>query len=737
MSNVDRREAKQRLGRELFLLVLMAGLLLIMFFRVAYIKGVHGAEYQKMAEQQQVNSTDVRIPALRGSIYDRNGNVLAESVRVYNVILDCQTLIDASPNKQLSTCDQLVATLGLKDDSSIREYMTEEYHEYRYKKLPTGQKISGTQMEEIQQAIDRGRVVGVWFEEDEIRTYTNDTLAAHVLGFNGKYGIEQYYNDYLQGMDGRKMVVAGTGNSFVEEYMPESNGKNLTTTIDEKVQFTIEQILANAVRENNALRGACALMDCTTGAIISMAVVPTFNCNDVTEVYGLTDRYKQEYPDEEDPDYYAYIWSNYLLNTTYEAGSTFKPMFAAAALNEGYINSYEVFVCTGEYHIYDASVFCHNGGIHGSETVEDILQNSCNCGMAMISMRFPLAKWLDYQDAYGIGYLTGVDLAGEVGDYRGLVFTSRSEAERLGTGNAMGVFEKATTAFGQGFKMTPLQLLCAFTSVINGGEYLKPYVVSEITDEFGNVVASHNKEVLRHTISERVSAEIRDYLFGLVEYNYARPAHVDGYLIGGKTGTAEKLGDDGQYLEGRYIVSFVSFVPVDNPKYTMILLIDEPEDENSTPVIETTGTIWEAILPALGLYPDPSLIGYENTRPSLQAYYADATYGTKIDMEEEDPDTDGDGIPNKDDRDIDGDGIPNNQDEDMDGDGIPNTEDGDMDGDGRLNNEDGDVDGDGIPNLEDDDMDGDGIPNDQDDDKDGDGIPNYMDDYIAVDDDFE
>ena len=608
MSSNKSREYKIRSRRTVAVSIIAGILMLALLVRVGYIKGVHGEEYQQRAEAQQLSSTDVEIPALRGSILDRNGNVLAQSTRVYNVILDCQVLIEASESQQLSTLDQLVNTLKLQDDSPIRKFMTSEYESYRYMKLPEGKGISAAQMESIQQGIDKGKVVGVWFEEDENRQYVNDSLAAHVIGFNGTYGVEQYYNDQLEGTSGRKMVVAASGNSYVEEYLAPQNGDNLTLTIDSKVQYNIEQILQDAVQKTNALRGAVILMNSKTGALVAEAEVPTFNLNNVNEVSGLSKEYQQRYPDTSDQDYYPRIWNSWVISSTYEPGSTFKPVFAAAALNEAVINENTPFYCSGHYQIYDAEVNCANGEAHGQETISDIIRNSCNVGMAQISELLPTSKWLEYQEAFGLGTLTGIDISGEVGDNRSLIYLSEDEADALGLTNYMGPFEKATTSFGQGFRVTPIQQICAFNSIINGGEYLKPYVVSEIDDASGNAVSTRSKEVLRNTVSEEVSKKIRQYCLNVVEgEGTGALARVPGYHIGGKTGTGEKLGDDGQYVEGKYIVSFESFVPADDPEYVMLVILDETNTGSSHQIALLSGQIWESILPALGMYPDPSI----------------------------------------------------------------------------------------------------------------------------------
>lgn len=612
----QRRESYSKLGRELVMLIVIIGLMIALLIRVAYIKAVHGNAYQAAAEAQQLSSTDVTIPALRGSILDRNGNVMAESTRIYNVILDCQVMIESSEAKQNSTVETLVSTLKLTSEDQVRRYMTSEYQEYRYMKFTPGKGISAEQMQEIQMGVDEGSVVGVWFEEDESRVYTNDSLAAHLIGFNGVYGVEQYYDSYLTGSSGRKMVVASSGVSYVEEYIEAQDGCTLTMTIDSKVQYMIEEFVAKGVEVTNAVQGAAILLKCNTGEIISMCEVPTYNLNNVTELIGTSEKWLEKNPDKNDPDYYAQVWNSFMISSTYEPGSCFKPMFMSAALNEGIIGIHDPFICNGYYTVYDAEVGCAGGEWHGLEVAGDIIANSCNVGMTQVSLLFPRAKWLLYQEAFGLGNLTGIDISGEAGDNRSLIYVSAEEAERLGTGNAIGFFEKATTAFGQGFRMTPLQLICAMNSVINGGEYLRPFVVSQITDANGNVVETQSKEILRYTIDSWVSAELRSYMRRVVREGTGMNALVPGYDIGGKTGTAEKSDENGGYAEGKYVVSFISFTPVENPEYILLVILDETDRNVSSQAAHLAGQIWEAILPELGLYPDPS-INQEAVSPSL------------------------------------------------------------------------------------------------------------------------
>ncbi len=601
-------------GRTIFFLCVAIALLIFVLIRVAYIKMVHGEEYQTLAEKQQVESTDVIIPALRGNITDRNGNMLAESSRVYNVILDCQVLIEAKQSDQVSTIEQLMQTLGIKDENVIRQYMTDEYRGYRYLKLEEGEGISVSQMEELQAAIDKDKVIGIWFEEAEDRQYVNDSLAAHVVGFNGSYGVEQYYDEYLSGVEGRKMVVASTGNSFVEEYIAAEDGKNLTLTIDTKVQYYMEEVLQQGLINKNAINGCAICMNPKTGEIYGLAVVPTFNLNNPTEVVSVSQKYKKNH-DEKSPDYASAVWTNFAISLAYDPGSTFKPIFASAAMNEAVIGEKDTLICTGVYDVShysatekDLDVRCAGRTVHGTQTVGDIIKNSCNIGMTKLSEKLSVRKWLQYQEAFGLAQLTGIDLVGEGGDSDTLVYMDPEEAVAKDLPySAMYDFQKATTSYGQGFKLTPIQLITAFSSVINGGEYLKPYVVSQITDESGEIIMSQSKEVLRHPISEDISALMREYMYGTVMAGTGQEAQVAGYEIGGKTGTAEKYDEKGELLKDRYVVSFIGYTPVDDPEVVLLVVLDEADGGSSHDTAELASQMFEKILPALGLYPDESL----------------------------------------------------------------------------------------------------------------------------------
>lgn len=583
----NRYQVRKRNMLQGVMLVLLA-LLVVIYGRVLWIKIVHGEEYEAAAEQQQISQTDTVLPALRGTIYDAKGQVMAQSTRVYNVILDCKIIRAAESAQYESTVEKLAEVLEI-DRSVIEAYLTEAYDAVRYQRFDEGKGISAANKQILENTKQAGDIVGVWFEEDEARSYVNGSLMAHVLGFNGTYGVEQVYDQYLKGTNGRQMIVANAAGSYVEEYVASQNGNNLTLTLDATIQYYMEQALQAGVDEYNAIRGCAIAMDPKTGAILGMANVPTFDPNDPMKVSGVTEKYTGKYGTEEsNTEFFQEVWKNYAVNDTYEPGSTFKPIFASAGLEEAVLGTGTPFYCEGTIEYYDRTIQCAYQERHGAETLREIIMNSCNVGMLQISSMLGASAWIEYQDAFGVGSKTGIDLVGEV------------SAGSLVYDENMNPIELATTSFGQGFNMTPIQLITAFSSVINGGELLKPYVVQQVTDVSGNVLLENSKEILRYPISESVSTTMRSYLESVVEEGTGAHAKVEGYAIGGKTGTAQKDG----YEEDKYVCSFIGFTPVEDPQLVLLVILDEPDDGTSNSPSEVAASMLENLLPYMNIYPD-------------------------------------------------------------------------------------------------------------------------------------
>lgn len=559
---------------------------IVILVYVSVIKVVHGKEYEKIAQAQQINVNDEVIPALRGNIYDATGVELAVSERSYNVILDCLVMQSASDKVQKGTVRILCEILSIPDTSLVSKYLDEAYHEYRYLKLPQGEDISESTKEKIQAYLDDGTAAGIWFEETEKRYYPNASLAAHILGFNGVYGVEQYYDQYLTGKDGRRMVVYDADTNYTIQSVDAKDGCDLTLTLNATVQWIMEKELQAGAQKHNSQEACAIAMNPKTGAILGWANVPTFDLNDVTKIIGASKKFEEEYAGD---SYFQRVWNNYGLFFTYQPGSTYKPIFSSIALEEATIGSGTTFKCTKRgFTIADTTFECFEHDVHGTETVREILVNSCNQGMVQISQTLPADVYYKYQQAFGVGQCTGIDLAGEV-DAASLVYTLDS----------LGPVEKATCAFGQGFNMTPIQLITAFSSVINGGEYLKPYVVSRVTDAEGNVVVSNKKTVVRHTISEETSAMMRDFLGSVITKTWGWFYTVPGYTFGGKTGTAQQ----GDYAKEKDIVSFISFTSVEDPQVVLLVIMSADDAASSYHAAEVSKSIMSQILPVLGIYP--------------------------------------------------------------------------------------------------------------------------------------
>ncbi len=584
--NRSRREKMQHSVMMIFFV--LAALLVCVYGRVIWIKVVHGEEYEAAAERQQISQTDVEIPALRGTIYDTRGQVMAESLRVYNVVLDCKAIQESSQALQESTVETLAGVLGIGEDV-LRVYLGPEYADDRYELVKDGKGISTAQMEKLKQAQNEGSAVGIWFEDDENRYYPNGSLMAHVLGFNGAYGVERFYDEELRGTNGRQMITVNSAGSFVEESAPARDGDSLTLTLDATIQYYMEKALADGVNQYGAIQGWAVAMDPKTGAVFGLAKVPTFDLNEPTKVSSVSEHFTEQYgtPDS-NTSYYQQVWKNSVITDTYEPGSTFKPIFASSALEEAVFGVGTTFLCEGTLNYYDREFQCAYKERHGVETIREIIANSCNIGMLQISAQMGVDRWIRYQDAFGIGQKSGIDLPEEV------------SASSLVYGESMYPVELATVSFGQGFNVTPIQLITAFSVVINGGELVRPYVVQQIADAAGNVIERNTKEVVRYSISKEVSDTMRGFLEAVVSEGTGAGAHVEGYSIGGKTGTAQK----GNYEEERYICSFIGFTPVEDPKIVLLVVLDEPEEASSNQPSEIAANIFSEILPYMNIYPD-------------------------------------------------------------------------------------------------------------------------------------
>lgn len=654
-------------------------LLVILNVRIAYITAKSGDQYaRKVLSQQQYDSRT--IPFRRGEILDRNGSIIAKSEKVYNVVVDCFAINQNLEDYKEPTIRALVSTLGVDEAEVSRRIDSEETKDSQYQvikrqvtldekqkfdeytDLSADRNISADKRKELE------NVQGVWFEENFVRQYPLGSLASNVVGFSnslndGMIGLESYYTEVLNGVDGREFGYLNENAELQRTTIEPTNGNSIVSTIDVNVQQVIEKYIKiyseehkNGPQEDTPGRAskntAVIVGDPNTGEILGMATDKSFDLNDPQ---NLTDWYTQKEIDEFDEEEMAVklneMWTNYCISGAFELGSTYKPIVVASALETGDTSDSATFNCGGYLQIADRKINCDNVLGHGPETLSDVVKNSCNVGMMHIVENMGIETFSKYQSLFNFGKRTGIDLPNEGS---GLMYNSTNMKE----------VDMATSSFGQTFTATMLQEYAAFSTVVNGGHYYKPHLVKQVLDSKGGVAKNIEPLLLSEPISSKNSALLREYLEQVVEDGTGTKAQIPGYRIGGKTGTAEKLPRD----NGKYVVSFIGAVPIDNPKVVIYAVIDEPNVEDQEfggYTIEMTQGILSEILPYLGVYPTEEITDEQKAKIGMQS--GDGVAGDNSDGTQGFIDEDGDGIQ---DEPTDGsaygsdgviDGVPDNQ----------------------------------------------------------------------------
>lgn len=550
-----------------------------LMIRVLKLSLEDSEEYKKQVLSQQSYDSKT-IPFKRGSIIDRNGVTLAYSAQVFNVILDPKLLLQ-SPETIDATLVALQTCFGV-DPSSVRQILS-QYPEMHYrpllKQVPYDQvQLYNELRDEDNSGINKR---GVWFESQYKRQYPYGQLAADVIGFTtgdniGMYGLEQYYNDTLSGSNGREYGYLTDDNALEKTTIPATNGYTIVSTIDAYIQGICEENIikyneshANEYREGDmgSDNTGVIVMNVKTGEVLAMASYPTFDLNNPYDVSAYYTDEEIAAMEEEKGNLAAQdtIWKNFCISQSYEPGSVCKTFTMAAGLDSGAIHDGDTFFCGGYLKFGEgntgATIRCHNRYGEGTITIKTALEQSCNVVLMQIGQKMGMKTYLKYFRNFNFGLKTNIDLSGEMRT-ASLVFTE----------DTMGPTELATSTFGQGFNVTMIQTISAFSSLVNGGYYYKPHMVSKIVDENGTTVTNFEPVLLRQTVSEQVSDTMIDYCIGVVEEGtgkYARPA---GYRIGGKTGTAEHSG--GGKID--YVVSFMGFAPADDPQIAIYVVIDRP-----------------------------------------------------------------------------------------------------------------------------------------------------------------
>ena len=545
--------------------------------RAAALNLTKGDEYQKQV-MSQMRSGSQTIPFKRGDILDTNGTALATSERSYNVILDVGGLLETKTtyqNKRINaTVDALVSAFGL-DEPELREILQDQA-DSRYVILKSN--VDYETGRDFQSQMDQNAdIVCVTLEDSYVRTYPYGTLASDVIGFTssgnvGTIGLEAYYNSELNGTDGKRTGYLSSGSSSESVIQSPTDGNSIVTTIDANLQAIVEKhILAlnERLRDNDhegegTKNTAVIIMDPNTGAILAEASYPNFDLNnprDLSEYY--TTEEQEAMPDEERLDTLNALWRNFCVSDTFEPGSTMKPFTMAAGFETGKLTGNEMYVCTGSYSYEGVAnpVSCIARNGHGTETLKQVLENSCNVGMMQIAEVLGADDFCRYQHLFGFGEYTGIDLPGE-GDTSNLLYSADN----------MQPIDLGTNSFGQNFNVTMTQLAAGFCSLINGGNYYEPYLVKEIRNANGDVVETKTPVLARKTVSQETCDILKDYMYGVVQEGSGTSAQVEGYAIGGKTGTAEKL----PRSEGKNLNSFIGYAPQENPEVMIYVIVDEP-----------------------------------------------------------------------------------------------------------------------------------------------------------------
>lgn len=617
----------------LFIAVLLAfaGL----FYQLYRISRDNGEQYKKQVlSQQRYDSTT--IPYKRGTILDANGSVLATSEKVYNVILDSVAISEKEEYLE-PTLSALQREFGI-DTASIRDYIEKNKETSRYHVL--AKRLSYSEISDFldMQNEEGSQIKGIWFDEEYKRVYPGNSLACDVIGFTtadnrGNYGLEEYYNDVLSGIPGREYGYLNDDSDLERKTIAAEDGNSLVTTIDANIQSIVEKYLLKFNEEykdnfhpgNGAENVGCIIMKVDSGEILAMANYPNFDLNDTRNTDTLmgmplldekgnkTGEYlTEENMDVLDDEEMLYqhldaLWKNYCISSTYEPGSVAKPFTVAAGVESGKITGTETYNCEGSLEIGGWPIRCHNRYGDGLLTVQEGIERSCNVVMMKVGQAMGTDTFVKFQHIFNFGLKTNIDLQGEA-----------RTASLIYTKDTMGSTEMATNTFGQSFNVTMIQMITGFCSLINGGYYYEPHMVSKIVSPSGATVQNIEPRVLKQTISEDTSDMIREYCNTVVtgEHGTGKTARPAGYMIGGKTGTAETL----PRKNGQYVVSFMGYAPADDPQIAIYVVVDRPnvqyQDDAKFATRIVRGILTE-VLPYMGIFMTEELSDSE--REELEA----------------------------------------------------------------------------------------------------------------------
>lgn len=679
---VPRRLTTEMRGKLIIVFLVIIFLFLLLVGHLIYWTVKKGDQYKTIVLGQQNHASSI-IAYERGKIFDRNGNILATNEKIYTLILEPKNILDKNKNKNNNetfeaTVDALCKYFDF-DEKDLKKTIQGSPDSYYvvYKKNLTYDDVEAfkeflakadlswdenTPAREKAEIEEARKITGVMFEEGYKRVYPYDSLACRVLGFTssgnkGNWGIEQYYDDTLNGTNGRSYYYFNQELTQEQTVKEAENGNSVVSTIDMQIQQIIEEKIAEFDKEIGSKMTSVLVMNPQNGEILGMASSNPYNLNDPMDESQLLKLFSQseidemktyteklevekkeedtstetgvdfskketteeetsteegeettEAEEEEDKktiyDGFYELWRNSIISDTYEPGSTYKPFTVSAGLENGTLTGEEAYYCTGSLTVGKRNIGCSH--VHENINLKNAVAKSCNVAMMNIAFNEGAESFYQYQNLFGFGRKTGIDLPGEA-DTSSLVYNATT-CENSAT--------LATNAFGQNFNCTMIQMASGFASLINGGYYYKPRVVKQVQNDSGDVVEEIGAEVLRETISEETSETIRSYLEETVKSGTGTKAQIPGYSIGGKTGTAEKIPRNKE----DYYISFMGFAPIDNPQLLIYVTIDEPNVDNQANValaVSLEKECMEEILKICGIEPTEELT--EEQKAALEA----------------------------------------------------------------------------------------------------------------------
>ena len=601
--------------------LLLMGVFGVLTFVLLFTKLYHWQitehdDLQSVAVRQQTLRTTVE--ASRGTIYDRNGTILAMSASAETIFISPKEILENEQDQEL-IADGLAEILGLDAEDILKkmEKTTSQYEELV-------KKADDELADKVREFINENDLKGIFLRPTSKRSYPKGTLASQVIGFTndlgGAMGLEATYDDVLTGESGMVVTARDRDGRAVlyqyDQYFDAENGCDLQTTLDTTIQYYLEKGVQELEARFGTGKGATGIvMDVNTGAVLAMASLPTYDLNSPSTIYNdfLTAGMTEEQIIENATDLRNRQWRSKAINDTYEPGSTFKTLTLAMALEENVVDLNTGFYCGGNTTIEGQKIWCSKRTGHGQQDLSTAFANSCNPAFINIGLRIGNAKFYQYMKDFGLTEKTGIDTTGEASGF------VNKEIE-------YSTLALACYAFGQNFNVTPIALLAAQCACVNGGYLYTPYLVEQITDQDGNVVSKHDPTPIRQVVSEETSALVREIMENEVTSGTGKNGQVAGYRIGGKTGTADKVG-------GNVIVSFVCFAPADAPQVMMLLTLDEPNKWTGTyvsggnMVAPIASSVMSEILPYLGIEPSytaEELVGADKTVPNVIGLGKDA-----------------------------------------------------------------------------------------------------------------